>query len=95
MQQSADSSMLLTVKVNVSTLEVQVSDITLSFDISERHQKMFLEGLDMIGASLKFEEDIAAFAQCHWEQQPWVRDVAAWTQLNLVLPSADLPTGLG
>ena len=37
----------------------------------------------MIGASLKFEDEIAAFAQRHWEQQPWVKDVAARTQLRL------------
>jgi 3-isopropylmalate/(R)-2-methylmalate dehydratase small subunit len=80
MQQSADSSMLLTVKVNVSTLEVHASDMTLSFNMSDRHQRMLLEGLDMIGASLKFEEDIAAFAQRHWDRQPWVRDVAARTR---------------
>lgn len=43
---------------------------------------MFLEGLDMIGASLKFEDDIAAFAQRHWDQQPWVRGVAVRTQLR-------------
>lgn len=60
--------------------------MTLSFDMSERHQRMFLEGLDMIGASLKFEEEIGAFAQRHWDRQPWVRDVATRTQLNLVLP---------
>ena len=39
----------------------------------------------MIGASLKFEDDITAFAQCHWAQQPWVMDVAAQTKLNLIL----------
>jgi 3-isopropylmalate/(R)-2-methylmalate dehydratase small subunit len=40
----------------------------------------------MIGASLKFEDDIAAFAQRHWAEQPWVRDVAARTQLTLLQP---------
>jgi len=84
MEQSADSSVLLTIKIDVSTLEVHVADMTLSFDMSERHQRMFLEGLDMIGASLKFEGEIAAFAQRHWAQQPWVKDVAVRTQLNLL-----------
>ena len=82
MHQSADSSMLLTIKINVSTLEIHASDMTLPFNMSERYQRMFLEGLDMIGASLKFEEEIAAFAQRHWAQQPWVKDVAARTALN-------------
>ena len=95
MQQSADSSMLLTVKINVSTLEVHSSDMTLSFDMSERHQRMLLEGLDMIGASLKFEDEIAAFAERHWAQQPWVKDVAARAELNLILPPSGLPTDFG
>ena len=81
MAQSADSSVLLTVKIDVSTLEVHASDMMLAFDMSERHQRMFLEGVDMIGASLKFEGEIAAFAQGHWGRQPWVRDVAVRTTL--------------
>ena len=81
MAQSADSSVLLTVKIDVSTLEVHASDRALAFDMSERHQRMFLEGVDMIGASLKFEGEIAAFAQGHWGRQPWVRDVAVRTTL--------------
>ena len=32
-----------------------------------------------VDASLKFEEDIAAFAQRHWAQKPWVKGVAALT----------------
>ena len=80
MRQSAHGSSPSNIKINVSTLEVHASDMTLSFAMSERHQRMFLEGLDMIGASLKFEEEITAFAQRHWVQQPWVKDVAARTR---------------
>ena len=86
MHQSSDNSILLKIKINVSTLEIHSSNMTLSFNMSDRHQRMFLEGLDMIGASLKFEEDITAFSHRHWAQQPWVRDVAARTKLNLILP---------
>lgn len=86
MHQSSDNSILLKIKINVSTLEIHSSNMTLSFNMSDRHQRMFLEGLDMIGASLKFKEDITAFSHRHWAQQPWVRDVAARTKLNLILP---------
>lgn len=86
MHQSSDNSILLKIKINVSTLEIHSSNMTLSFNMSVRHQRMFLEGLDMIGASLKFKEDITAFSHRHWAQQPWVRDVAARTKLNLILP---------
>ena len=86
MHQSSDNSILLKIKINVSTLEIHSSNMTLSFNMSDRHQRMFLEGLDMIGASLKFKDDITAFSHRHWAQQPWVRDVAARTKLNLILP---------
>ena len=82
MRQSADGDNPSNIKINVSTLEVQASDMTLPFHMSERHQRMFLEGLDMIGASLKFEEDIAAFAHRHWDRQPWFRDVAVRTEIR-------------
>jgi 3-isopropylmalate/(R)-2-methylmalate dehydratase small subunit len=87
MHQSLDNSILLNIKIDVSTLEIHSSNMSLSFNMSDRHQRMFLEGLDMIGASLKLKEDITAFSQRHWAQQPWVRDVAARTKLNLILPS--------
>jgi len=84
MHQSADNSTFLQIKINVSTLEIHSSNMILPFNMSDRHQRMFLEGLDMIGASLKFKEDITAFSQRHWVQQPWVKDVAARTQHNLI-----------
>ncbi|MCP3849727.1 MAG: 3-isopropylmalate dehydratase small subunit [Gammaproteobacteria bacterium] len=86
MHQSSDNNIPLKIEINVSTLEIHSSNMTLSFNMSDRHQRMFLEGLDMIAASLKFKEDITAFSHHHWAQQPWVRDVAARTKLNLILP---------
>jgi len=65
------------IEINVETLEVHSSNMAMPFKMSVRHQRMFLDGLDMIGASFKFKDDIAAFAKRHWAQQPWVKDVAA------------------
>ena len=87
MHQSSDNSIPLKIEINIRTLEIHSSNITLSFNMSDRHQRMFLEGLDMIGASIKFKEDITAFSNRNWAQQPWVRDVAERTKLNLILPS--------
>ena len=87
MHQSSDNSIPLKIEINIRTLEIHSSNIPLSINMSDRRQRMFLEGLDMIGASLKFKEDITAFSHRHWAQQPWVRDVAARTKLNLILPS--------
>jgi len=67
----------LQIEINVDSLEVHLSNMTMPFKMSSRHQRMFLDGMDMIGASLKFKEAIAAFAKHHWARQPWVKDVAA------------------
>ena len=49
----------------------------MKFTISERHQKMFLQGLDVVGMSLSYMDDIKAFAAAHLHREPWLRDVAA------------------
>lgn len=46
---------------------------------SERHRRMQMEGLDVIGLSLTYATQIDAFAKTHWQQNPWLRDVAATT----------------
>ena len=46
-----------------------------SFALSERHRRMMLEGLDMIGLSLTHRAEIDAFAAAHWARQPWLKDV--------------------
>ena len=53
------------------------------FTLSDRHQRMFLQGLDVIGASLSYTEQINAFAARHWAAQPWVKDVARVTRERL------------
>jgi 3-isopropylmalate/(R)-2-methylmalate dehydratase small subunit len=40
---------------------------------------MFLEGLDVIGLTLKHKTEIDTFAQKHWNEQPWIKDVARKT----------------
>src|SRR3977135_2230833 len=49
---------------------------TAHFNLSTRHQRMFAEGLDMVGTSLTQGAAIAAFAQVHWAKQPWLKTVA-------------------
>lgn len=43
-----------------------------AFALSERHQMMLLEGLDMIGATLKDADAIAAFRARHEAEFPWM-----------------------
>ena len=53
------------------------------FSLSARHHRMFVEGLDLVGASLTQREAIAAFEQAHWAKQPWLRAVATVTRNRL------------
>lgn len=43
--------------------------------LSERHRDMLLHGLDMPDASLRYEEQIKAFAARWHAQHPWLRDL--------------------
>jgi len=73
----------LRVAISVQDSTVSWPGQTRSFTLSARHRTMLLEGLDMIGASLAHRAEIAVFAQRHWAQQPWVRDVARRTKERL------------
>jgi len=63
--------------IDVENLEVHCAGLpAMKFQISKRHQEMFLKGVDVIGMSLSYLDEISAFAATHWEQQPWLKDVA-------------------
>lgn len=71
------------IRVDLATMTVHSATHTAPFTLSTRHRQMFLEGLDMIGASLLHRDAILAFAEQHWEQRPWLRDVARRTRDRL------------
>lgn len=58
----------------------------MDFELSPRHRRMFLEGLDITGLSLQPQPQIDACASAHWAAQPWVKDVAprTWDRLQRV-----------
>lgn len=62
--------------IDVEAQRLRTRSLELPFELIPRHRRMFLEGLDSIGLSLTYREDIAAFARSHWAEQPWLRDVA-------------------
>ncbi len=62
--------------IDVATRKVRLGEVQADFPISQRHQTMFLQGVDVIGLTLSYQEEIDAFSKAHWEKQPWVRDVA-------------------
>lgn len=62
--------------IDVAIKKVSIGDVQADFPISQRHQAMFLQGVDVIGLTLSYQDEIDAFSAAHWEKQPWVRDVA-------------------
>jgi 3-isopropylmalate/(R)-2-methylmalate dehydratase small subunit len=60
--------------INVLTQTVHAaSGESHAFKMESRHKKMFLEGLDVLGASLQMRPEIDAFEKNHWAEHPWAR----------------------
>jgi len=70
-------------EIDLESMQVRSFSSAFPFTLSERHRNMFLEGVDMVGASLEYKDKILEFAKDHWSQQPWVRDVAIRTKQRL------------
>lgn len=83
LDEAAQSAEPLHLTIDVQTLQVRSPRHLATFTMSPRHRSMFLQGLDMIGASLALQSEIDAFTQRHWAAQPWVRDVARITKEHL------------
>jgi len=65
------------ITIDVRSRTVRAGDRPpVAFPISDRHRRMFMEGVDVIGLSLTLRDDIRKFAANHWRRQPWLRDVA-------------------
>ena len=64
------------VSIDVAARRVSYGNVTADFPLSDRHQSMFLQGVDVIGMTLNHQKDIAEFAAKHWASQPWLKDVA-------------------
>ena len=71
------------VHIDITAQTLRSRSVQASFELMPRHRQMFLEGLDSIGLSLTYQDQIAAFARSHWARQPWLRDVAASTMRRL------------
>ncbi|NDP38081.1 MAG: 3-isopropylmalate dehydratase small subunit [Rhodoferax sp.] len=71
------------IDIDLETMSVRSKNCKARFSLSERHRRMFLEGMDMVGATLAMQSDIDSFAADHWQQHPWLKDVAAKTHQQL------------
>ena len=74
---ASTSSTPVTVRVDVDRLEVVSAAGTAPFTLSDRHRRMFMDGLDMLGASLLHLPAIEAFAGRWQQDHPWLANVAA------------------
>lgn len=63
--------------IDLQRLQVRSATHSARFVMSPRHRQMFLDGVDLIGASLAHAEAIGEFERKHWEHQPWLQSVAA------------------
>ena len=87
MKEADDNGAPISVDIDIENLTVRTLKHKFKFTMSARHHRMFLEGLDVIGLTLKYKPQIDAFAQEHWKAQPWVKDVARRTIDRLVMSS--------
>ncbi|QWD67676.1 3-isopropylmalate dehydratase small subunit [Polynucleobacter sp. VK25] len=64
------------IKIDIENGIVSTLKHRFTFSMSARHQQMFLEGLDVIGLTLKYQDQINRFAQSHWQAKPWIKNIA-------------------
>ena len=80
---NADDTAGNTISIDISAQTLRSRSVQAGFELMPRHRRMFLEGLDNIGLSLTYRDQIDTFARSHWARQPWLRDVAAVTKQRL------------
>jgi 3-isopropylmalate/(R)-2-methylmalate dehydratase small subunit len=71
------------IQIDITAQTLRSRSVQARFELMPRHRQMFLDGLDSIGLSLTYRDQIAAFAHDHWARQPRLRDVAATTMRRL------------
>ncbi len=62
-------------QLDVTTLTVCSRHHAANFPLLARHQRRFLEGLDLMQSTLTRMADIGTFEKEHWARQPWLRSV--------------------
>jgi 3-isopropylmalate/(R)-2-methylmalate dehydratase small subunit len=74
------------VSIDVERMTVKSHSVEAPFTLSERHRHMFLQGLDIIGATLALQQQIEDFQRKHWAARPWLQDIGLRTRERLALP---------
>ena len=82
----AASGAPMQVRIDVERLEVSSATGTARFTLSDRHRRMFMDGLDMLGSSLQHLPAIHAFAERWHAANPWLKNVAAASRARIDRP---------
>ena len=82
----AASGAPMQVRIDVERLEVSSATGTARFILSDRHRRMFMDGLDMLGSSLQHLPAIHAFAERWHAANPWLKNVAAASRARIDRP---------
>ena len=82
----AASGAPMQVRIDVERLEVSSATGTARFILSDRHRRMFMDGLDMLGASLQHLPAIQAFAERWHAANPWLKNVASAARARIDRP---------
>lgn len=60
--------------IDLEKMEVHSGDgHSYPFPLGKRHKQLIIEGLDMIGATMRLMEEIEVFEEGHFSRNPWVR----------------------
>jgi 3-isopropylmalate/(R)-2-methylmalate dehydratase small subunit len=70
----------LPVVIDLRTLCIGTPRQRWPFMLAERHRRMLVDGIDLIGTTLAMQSGIQAFAERHWAARPWLHDVAGKLQ---------------
>jgi 3-isopropylmalate/(R)-2-methylmalate dehydratase small subunit len=73
------------VRVDVESMAVTSPKFSSKFKLGDRHRDMFLKGVDMLGASLYYEDQIEDFARRWYAEHPWLKDTAASARSRIAI----------
>ncbi|AMP14773.1 3-isopropylmalate dehydratase small subunit [Collimonas pratensis] len=59
--------------IDLEQMQLSCGSLAFPFTLAERHRKMIIEGLDMVGATLQLLPEIIAFEKRHAAASPWAR----------------------
>jgi 3-isopropylmalate/(R)-2-methylmalate dehydratase small subunit len=59
--------------IDLEKTEISNTSQVFKFSLGDRHKKMIVEGLDMVGATMQLMPEIAAFENRHHAAFPWTK----------------------